>query len=223
MLHLAGLYGVVDCQRACRAALLANPRLSSAALGLAFSLLAAPAASSNGAPPTAAAAAADATRLLEHCQDQLQQQLGNLELVMREPRLLSALHSLPLPALLALLHDERTSAASENTVAAAVHSWMNEAVQRDVRVDAEQRHALAAAVRVPLLEPCFLATVLPRMGWLVEVLGPQGLAMAAGAARGLCDPHAGAYTCWLHLLATTERQRCLTVRPVSVQKARTQH
>lgn len=29
------------------------------------------------------------------------------------------------------------------------------------------------------------------MAWLLEILGPQGLATAAGVARGLCDPHAG--------------------------------
>lgn len=37
-----------------------------------------------------------------------------------------------------------------------------------------------------------LATVVPRMGWLAEVLGVEGLALAAGAARGQYDVAAGA-------------------------------
>lgn len=37
-----------------------------------------------------------------------------------------------------------------------------------------------------------LVTVVPRMGWLAEVLGVEGLALAAGAARGQYDVAAGA-------------------------------
>lgn len=92
-------------------------------------------------------------------------------------------------ALLALLNDERTSAASENTVLAAVQSWLG-AQPTDAPVDAQQRQQLASAVRVPYLEPTYLATVLPRIPWLLEILGPEGLALAAGAARGMFDPHA---------------------------------
>jgi hypothetical protein len=91
-------------------------------------------------------------------------------------------------ALLALLHDERTSAASENSVLAAVQSWL--AAQPPGTVDVPQRQQLVSAVRLPLLEPTYLATVLPRMQWLLEILGPHGLAAAAGAARGMFDPHA---------------------------------
>jgi hypothetical protein len=197
MLALAHKFGVTDCKRACHACLLQCQQLQPEALGLAFMLLspAAPAA----APSTAAAAPGTAAHLneggfgplLAHCLNQLQRQLGDLESVLSCPTLLAQLHGLPLPALLALLKDERTAAASENTVLAAVHSWMTAAAQRDVRVDAVQREQLAAAVRVPLLEPCYLSTVLPRMAWLLEILGPKGLAAAAGVARGLCDPHAG--------------------------------
>ncbi len=39
-----------------------------------------------------------------------------------------------------------------------------------------------------------------RMTWLLEILGPQGLAMAAGVARGLCDPHAGEPAHTMHQL-----------------------
>jgi hypothetical protein len=197
MLHLAHTFGVTDCRTACFNVLMQCHQLQPEPLGLAFMLLAplttSAAAAPAHAPATAAPGphAADFGQLLDHCLDQLQQQLGDMESVLRCPNLLAQLHSLPLPALLALLHDERTSAASENTVLAAVHSWMTAAAQRDVRVDAVQREQLAAAVRVPLLEPCYLGTVLPRMAWLLEILGPQGLATAAGVARGLCDPHAG--------------------------------
>lgn len=195
MLALAHEFGVADCKTACHSVLLQCKQLQPEALGLALMLLssAAPA-----APGTTAAAPSTATAdnggfgpLLAHCLNQLQHQLGDLESVLSCPTLLAQLHGLPLPALLALLKDERTAAASENTVLAAVHSWMTASAQRDVRVDAVQREQLAAAVRVPLLEPCYLSTVLPRMAWLLEILGPRGLAAAAGVARGLCDPHAG--------------------------------
>jgi hypothetical protein len=85
-----------------------------------------------------------------------------MEAVLSCPTQLAQVSSLPLPALLALLRDERTAAVSENTVLAVVHNWMAAAAQRDVRVDAVQREQLAGAVRVPLLEPCYLGTVLPR-------------------------------------------------------------
>jgi hypothetical protein len=203
MLYLAHQFDVTDCRTACLNVLMQCQQMQPAALGLAFQLLS-PLATRAGAsvstaegsahagePPTRAAGCEGFKALLIHCQDQLQQQLGDMEVVLGSPSQLANLHSLPLPALLALLQDQRTSAASENTVLAAVHSWMTAAAQRDVRVDAAQREQLAAAVRVPLLEPCFLATVLPRMAWLTEILGPQGLATAAAVARGHCDPHAG--------------------------------
>lgn len=201
MLHLAHKFGVADARTACYKVLLDCQQLHPESLGLAFKLLSSTTPSTAATPAQAPAAAQhtagapdDFGPLLNHCLNQLQQQLGDLEAVLTCPSMLAQLHRLPLPALLALLHDDRTSAASENTVLAAVHSWMTAAAQRDVRVDAEHREQLAAAVRVPLLEPCYLATVLPRMAWLLEILGPQGLAAAAGVARGLCDLHAGANT-----------------------------
>lgn len=69
-------------------------------------------------------------------------------------------------ALLALLQDERTQAASENTVLAAVQSWL---AHQPSHVDRQQREQLAGAVRIPQLEPMYLATVVPRIPWLVEV------------------------------------------------------
>jgi hypothetical protein len=203
MLYLAHRFDVTDCRTACLDVLMQCQQMQPAALGLAFQLLSPLAAGAVASASTAEGPAHAGKRqahpagcerfraLLSHCQDQLQQQLGDMEAVMGSPSQLENLHNLPLPALLALLHDTRTSAASENTLLAAVHSWMTAAAQRDVRVDAVQREQLAAVVRIPLLEPCFLATVLPRMAWLLEILGPQGLATAAGVARGLCDPHAG--------------------------------
>lgn len=69
-------------------------------------------------------------------------------------------------ALLALLEDGRTEAAAENTVLAAVQSWL---AHQPERVELQQRQQLAGAVRIPQLEPMYLATVLPRIPWLVEV------------------------------------------------------
>jgi hypothetical protein len=64
--------------------------------------------------------------------------------------------------------------------------------QTNKTAGADERRALAGAVRLPQLEPLMLATVVPRMGWLAEVLGVEGLALAAGAARGQYDVAAGA-------------------------------
>lgn len=69
-------------------------------------------------------------------------------------------------ALLALLADSRTEAAAENTVLAAVQSWL---AHQPERVELQQRQRLAGAVRIPQLEPMYLATVVPRIPWLVEV------------------------------------------------------
>lgn len=184
MLHLAHTFGVTDLQTACYNALMSCHQLQPDALGLAYMLLA-PLTDTTATGPVATAAAVHATgaragtgagagaaatfgfgALLHHCLDQLQQQLGDVEAVLSCPIQLAQVSSLPLPALLALLRDERTAAVSENTVLAVVHNWMAAAAQRDVRVDAVQREQLAGAVRVPLLEPCYLGTVLPRCGSL---------------------------------------------------------
>eukprot|EP00775_Hariotina_reticulata_P002102 gene2102-2421_t len=121
-------------------------------------------------------------------QQTLLQQLGDLEATFNSSQLLLGLQRLPHSALLGLLQDERTAAASENTVLAAVQSWLSH--QPAAAVDVVQQQRLAAAIRIPLLEPTYLTTVLPRIPWLLDILGPQGLSMAAGAARGLFDPHA---------------------------------
>ncbi|WIA11728.1 hypothetical protein OEZ85_011823 [Tetradesmus obliquus] len=178
MLHLAHRFAVQSCRTACLSALMAVPQeqLQLDAIHVVFSLLSVQQ-DSPGFP-----------QLLQHCLDHLQQLLGNLEATLSDQALLSRLQQLPHPALLALLRDERTSAASENSVLAAVQSWL--AAQPPGSVDAPQRQQLAAAVRLPLLEPTYLATVLPRMQWLLEILGPAGLAAAAGAARGMFDLHA---------------------------------
>jgi hypothetical protein len=177
MLHLAHTFGVTGCRTACYNALMSCHQLQPDALGLAYMLLAPltdTTAAADALVPAAAgpafASRADAgaettssfDALLHHCLSQLQQQLGNMEAVLSCPTQLAQVSRLPLPALLALLRDERTAAVSENTVLAVVHSWMTTAAHRDVRVDAMQREQLAGAVRVPLLEPCYLGTVLPR-------------------------------------------------------------
>ncbi|KAF6265795.1 hypothetical protein COO60DRAFT_762509 [Scenedesmus sp. NREL 46B-D3] len=179
MLHLAQVFAVQSCRAACLRALMAvqQQHLQLDAIHVAFSLLSA----QSGSPGL--------PQLLQHCLGHLQQLLGDLEVTLSDQTLLSHLQQLPHPALLALLQDERTSAASENSVLAAVQSWL--AAQPHGAVDVSQRQQLASAVRLPLLEPTYLATVLPRMQWLLEILGPQGLAAAAGAARGMFDPHAG--------------------------------
>lgn len=158
MLYLAQKFGVTDCRTACYNVLMQCNDLQPAALGLAFLLLSHTAAAGIAAAGQQSGSE-DCGPLLNHCLDQLQQQLGDMEAVLRSPEQLSQLHGLPLRALLALLHDQRTSAVSENTVLAVVHSWMGAAAQSDIRVDADQRQQLASALRVPLLEPCYLATV----------------------------------------------------------------
>ena len=51
----------------------------------------------------------------------------------------------------------------------------------------EEKATLASHLRLPHVQPLFLASVLPRMSWLLEVLTPGGLAMALGATRGVGD------------------------------------
>eukprot|EP00878_Enallax_costatus_P028860 GHUV01031211.1.p3 GENE.GHUV01031211.1~~GHUV01031211.1.p3 ORF type:complete len:159 (+),score=60.57 GHUV01031211.1:869-1345(+) len=154
MLHLAHVYRVQDCAAACLHALMGTPQLQPETVHLVYSLL-------SGATDLPGFA-----QLMEHCSNHLHQQFGNLEATMSDLGLIDKLHKLPHAAVLALLEDERTEAAAENTVLAAVQSWL---AHQPERVDLQQRQQLAGAVRIPQLEPMYLATVLPRIPWLVEV------------------------------------------------------
>ncbi len=58
------------------------------------------------------------------CLDRLQGDFGDLERAASDPALLARLCGLPFQAVLQLLLDERTAAASENTALALVHAWL---------------------------------------------------------------------------------------------------
>jgi hypothetical protein len=58
--------------------------------------------------------------------DKLQQELGDLELTWADAEKEQLLLSLPQPALLQLLQDDRTRVASENTVFYSIHRWWSQ-------------------------------------------------------------------------------------------------
>lgn len=114
MLHISRKFQVTDCASACLSALMAIPQLQLDTVHLVLSLLPADVANSS----TAAAAATDSRDLqplINYALDHLQRQLGDLEATFNSSQLLHGLQRLPHSALLGLLQDERTSAASENT------------------------------------------------------------------------------------------------------------
>jgi len=200
--------------------------------------------------PQAQLGSGEVRPLVSACLDRLQGDFGDLERVGSDPALLQRFCGLPFQAVLQLLLDERTAAASENSALALVHAWLaaqapgagefrgcwccrsgvwvggwvsvgfvascgvgvgsnslralhpnlsspslplklHKNDHGTTTAGADERRALAGAVRLPQLEPLMLATVVPRMGWLSEVLGVEGLALAAGAARGQYDVAAG--------------------------------
>ncbi|GBF95867.1 hypothetical protein Rsub_08458 [Raphidocelis subcapitata] len=176
MLALSHAFRVPTCAAACLERLLAVP-LRQLAWSTVSQVLRLPAPHLGGG--------GDAARLVAACLDRLQGDFGDLEAVARDPHALSRLCALPFQAVHRLLLDERTAAASENTALAVAHAWL--AAQTPGAAGMDERRALAGAVRLPQLEPLALATVVPRMGWLCETLGVEGLALAAGAARGQFD------------------------------------
>ena len=193
MLALAHAYAVPACGACCLSRLLAVP----------LPQLAWPTVSKVLRLPRAQLGARGAAPLVAACLDRLQGDFGDLEAVAARPPLLARFTALPFQAVLQLLLDARTAAASENTALALAHAWL--AAQPPPGsggrngggggggggAGLDERRALAGAVRLPQLEPLALATVVPRMGWLAEVLGVEGLALAAGAARGQYDVAAG--------------------------------
>jgi hypothetical protein len=113
MLHISRKFQVTDCASACLSALMAIPQLQLDTVHLVLSLLPADAANSSAA--AAATDSLDLQPLINYALDHLQQQLGDLEATFNSSQLLQGLQRLPHSALLGLLQDERTSAASENT------------------------------------------------------------------------------------------------------------
>jgi hypothetical protein len=74
--------------------------------------------------PHAQLAARDAKPLVAACLDRLQGDFGDLEAVAAAPPLLARFAALPFQAVLQLLLDERTAAASENTALVLAHAWL---------------------------------------------------------------------------------------------------
>lgn len=175
-LQLADMFQVPDCATACLDALLSMP-LTSLQWETVHQVL---------SLPTSQVTSGQFQPLVGKCVDRLQGDFGDLEAVFKCQQLHERFVALPLQAVKLLLEDERTMAASENTALAAVHSWMSQ----QGFVGGDERQHLAAAIRVPQLEPLFLATVVPKMAWFAEILGTTGLAVAMAAARGMFDPHA---------------------------------
>jgi hypothetical protein len=74
--------------------------------------------------PHAQLAARDAKPLVAACLDRLQGDFGDLEAVASAPPLLARFAALPFQAVLQLLLDERSAAASENTALVLAHAWL---------------------------------------------------------------------------------------------------
>jgi hypothetical protein len=74
-----------------------------------------------------------------------------------------------------------TQASTEPTAIAAAHAWL----AQHPGAPSAQRQQLAGLLQLPRMPPLFLATVLPHLAWLLEVLGPAGLAGAWAATSAL--------------------------------------
>jgi hypothetical protein len=118
------------------------------------------------APLLAAAAAA------------LQVRLGDLDAAWADERGAARLRSLPFAALSALLSDEGTRAAGENTVFYTACAWL----AAHGGGEPAQREALAAAVRAPHLSPLFAAGVAAQAPWFAAAVPPAELHAAAAFA-----------------------------------------
>jgi hypothetical protein len=138
--------------------------------------------------PDGVAGLAASSGLLAAASERLRQLLGNLDLVLCDPQLRQQLEALPHAALLALLQDEQTRVAAESSAVAAVALWVAAQVAAGGTVGLQQRQQLAAAIRMVQLPAMYLASVLPRMGWLCGIITAQHISQFL-AAKGVPDAH----------------------------------
>jgi hypothetical protein len=155
LLRLADRYGAPKVAKAAAAAGIDVADMSSQGLAWAAVRAAFPAASYAAAeslPPPAAA-------LRQYAADALQELFGDLEAVwasVDEGEQRSSLLALPFEALKALLEDDRTRVASENTVAHTIERWVAQNKSTLVSLQAEE---LLPLVRVARLTPHYARTV----------------------------------------------------------------
>jgi hypothetical protein len=127
--------------------------------------------------------------------DVLQQQLGDLEVVWGDKDKQQALLALPLGALLALLRDDRTRMAREDTAVYTAERWLQ---QHRGAVSLQQQQQMMGVLRLPHCTPTYLAdAVAPAASWL------RRAGLTEKEALGLCA---------LPGLGSSERQSCLKRR-----------
>jgi len=117
----------------------------------------------------------------------LQQQLGDLDAAWLDAAAAERLRTLlPFAALVALLADDRTRVATENTVVYTACAWL----AQHGGGTPEQQDALADAIRIPHVTPLYLAGVTAQCGWVTRSIRPHELHLAsafAAAPEGVQD------------------------------------
>ncbi|WIA16304.1 hypothetical protein OEZ85_013005 [Tetradesmus obliquus] len=123
--------------------------------------------------------------LLPAAQQQLQQQLGDLELALADSQKRQRLLALPHKVLLALLQDEETKVASENTVFRIIQSWHGYQQQHcGGSSDAELLLLLLQQIRMPHCTQPFVATVLAASPLAAKCFSPLELRLACICSSG---------------------------------------
>ncbi|KAF6255542.1 hypothetical protein COO60DRAFT_1641461 [Scenedesmus sp. NREL 46B-D3] len=118
---------------------------------------------------------------------QLQQQLGNLELVLSDSQKRQRLLALPHKVLLLLLQDEKTKVAAENTVFRSLESWNGYRQQHcTAPSDDEVMHLLRQIRMQHCTHPC-VATVLSESPLAAKCFSPRDTRMAC-----ICSSAGGA-------------------------------
>jgi hypothetical protein len=120
--------------------------------------------------------------LLAAAAEALHNRLGDLDAAWQGADAAEQLLALPFAALLRLLTDERTRAASENTVFYTAARWRESRRGTQVATtpeDDEEDAALAAAIRAPHLSSLYAAGVVARAGWVAAHVPPADLHFAS--------------------------------------------
>jgi hypothetical protein len=135
---------------------------------------------------------APAPALRQYAADALQELFGDLETVWAyDGAKQSSLLALPHAAIMALLADERTRVASENTVMHTIEDWLDE---YELEPDSAQAEELLALVRVARLTPHYARTVFCESELAKAHLSQSELTLASmlplvgdGPVNGLCN------------------------------------
>uniref|UniRef100_A0A383WM14 BTB domain-containing protein n=1 Tax=Tetradesmus obliquus TaxID=3088 RepID=A0A383WM14_TETOB len=115
--------------------------------------------------------------LMPAVQQQLQQQLGDLELALAHKRKRQRLLALPHQVLL-LLQDEQTKVAAENTVFRVIEVWHSHQQQHSSSSSDEELTQLLQQIRMQHCSQPFVATVLCNSPLVAQAFSPHELRLA---------------------------------------------